>query len=205
MNARALDSVALRPYPLWMHIRGYRRLAVSALLSVVMLSMLPWQALPAASAPALLVLEYTVGGKKASVNVEARREPVASPTHGIGVDKITILPGVSVSSTRPLSDVRVEFYNGTLAQPILLYAIGIRYFKNADGLWLPRYQLIEDVLVMRGADGNWKPLAGAPAALVVTSSTLPNTEGFYPALEFGSGSGALHVDFWLAREQPATQ
>jgi hypothetical protein len=35
--------------------------------------------------------------------------------------------------------------------------------------------------------------------IVLTSSTLPNAEGYYPALEFGLTTGLTNIDAWLVR------
>ena len=77
----------------------------------------------------------------------------------------------------------------------------VRYFRNAEGLWVPHFRLDEEPLVRR--EGNrWVPLLqerGLPTLIVLTSSTLPNAEGFYPALEFGLTTGPLSIDLWRVR------
>jgi hypothetical protein len=141
-------------------------------------------------------------GVPAEIKVEARAGASLSPTRGKEFDKWTLRPGSAFASeTRP-EDVLVELYRGADTERVLLCSIGIRYFRDNRGVWVPHYQLNEEALVTRDKSGRWQPLTavrGAPSLIVLTNTTLPNAEGFYPSLEFGLTNGRLQIDSWIVR------
>jgi hypothetical protein len=112
-----------------------------------------------------------------------------------------VRPGDAILASGQPPDRLVELYSGTPQAPALICKLGLRYVRAPSGLWVAHFQLIEEPLVMRRGD-RWVPITGLPGAqnlIVLTSSTLPNAEGFYPALEFGFTNEAPPLDFWVVR------
>ncbi len=156
----------------------------------------------AAGLPVLMVLEHIENGQRVRTPVEAKRGAALSPARGKAYAKLNVLPGNPVAIEQQPSDVVVELYRGAGTERIILCAISIRYFRDARGYWIPHFQIVEDMLITRGRDGRWKPLdiaQGMPSLIVLTSTTLPNAEGFYPALEFGLTIGLVQIDSWDVR------
>jgi len=94
----------------------------------------------------------------------------------------------------------VELYTGTPAAPALLCRVWLRYYAGASG-WVPHFRLEEEPLVAR-VHGRWQPLElirGAGGVLVLHGGTLPNAEGYYPRLEFGSSVGPVAIVAWQVR------
>ena len=61
--------------------------------------------------------------------------------------------------------------------------------------------MVDEPLVTRRGE-KWLPLTalrGNAVLVVITNATLPNAEGFYPALEFGLSIGATPIDYWQVR------
>lgn len=155
----------------------------------------------AADTPALLGLQYTADGKALTLGVSSKPGQHASPTPGAAPTKWRVLPGTAIASVQRPADRVVELYRNSKPEPLLVCRIEVRYFRNKQGAWVPHMQLNEIPLVMRDRNG-WKPftsIAGLPGLMVLTSSTLPNAEGYYPWLEFGVSNGSTAVDFWLVR------
>ena len=140
----------------------------------------------------------------ASVEVQVAATPGAflSPARGKEFDKWILLPGNALVVSVQPKDRLVELYRGADIERVLLCSVGIRYFRDLRGAWVPHYQLNEEVLVTRDKNGRWQPLTavrGAPSLIVLTSATLPNAEGFYPSIEFGLTIGRLQIDSWVVR------
>ncbi len=150
----------------------------------------------------LMLLEHTEDGKAVQTKVEVKSGVVESKDRGKPRDKWIIRPGEAVSSeTRP-GDRAVNFYKITNRESTLLFIVKARYFQREDGKWVPHYQLNEEPLVQRGADGRWKPLTviqGVPSLIVQTGTALPNAEGYVAALELGFTIGAMSIDAWLVQ------
>jgi len=156
----------------------------------------------AAAPPLLMVLERIDGDQRTQIPVEAKRGAFLSPTRGKEFDKWTLRPGSAFASEARPDDMLVEFYRGVDSEPVLLFSIGIRYFRDNSAVWVPHYQLNEEVRVVRDKNGRWQPLTavrGAATFIVLTNTTLPNSEGFYPSLEFGLTNGLLQIDSWVVR------
>jgi hypothetical protein len=151
--------------------------------------------------PVLMVLEHVENGKRITTPVEAKRGAALSPARGRAHEKWTIRPGTVFNTAARPGDVVVELYRGADKERIHVGTVGIRYFRDKRGVWVPRFQLSQEPLLVRDKDG-WKPLTslrGAPSLIVITSSTLPNAEGFYPALEFGLTTGRMQIDSWVVK------
>ena len=159
--------------------------------------------LPAAAraAPVLMVLEHLADGARVRTEVRVVLEHTASPHAGKGQLKWAILPGEAIESpTRP-ADRIVHLFRRVGLQHAHICSVHARYFRNKVGAWAPHFRLDEQPLIVR-RNGRWQPLeqiAGVASLLVLTSSTLPNAEGFYPALEFGMTTGLTFIDSWIVR------
>jgi len=61
---------------------------------------------------------------------------------------------------------------------------------------------LQQVPLVVPTEKGWRPVTALPGAtelIMLTSSTVPNAEGYFPFLEFGAGSGRLAIDFWIVR------
>lgn len=155
-------------------------------------------------APPLLVLQYLSGGKPLlDVPVPYRPGYALSPARGRPAERWRIEPGQPLTSAQRPADRAVHLYQATgTGASTLLAIVHVRYYPDAEGHWTPHFQLLEEPLV-RYQDGRWQPYAtsrgGTPLWLVLTGTSLPNAEGFYPTLEFGFSAGPLTLDAWLVR------
>ncbi len=150
--------------------------------------------------PVLISLEHIENGKRVQTPIEAKAGAFVSPTRGKEFEKWAIRSGTALSSNSQPGDINVELYRGINTERTLLCSISIRYFRDDRGAWIPHYQLNQDTLVARDAHGRFQPLAitrGGAGLMVLTSSTLPNAEGFYPSLEFNAGIGSIQIDSWV--------
>jgi len=189
-----IDSGALRIYSVFMGRRRFSKLIVIGIAVLLTTLITPAQA----DTAVLMVLAHTENGRLVRVGVPAARGAFLSPSRGKEFDRWAVQPGNALVGGKQPDDVLVELYRGAESQRILVCAIGIRYFRDARGAWVPHYQLNQEPLVARDADGRWQPLPGVPL-IMLTGSTLPNAEGFYPALEFGLTAGLLEIDSWVVR------
>jgi hypothetical protein len=159
--------------------------------------------LPAKVDLVLMVLEHTEQGKTVQTKVVAKIGETKSPLQGKALEKVRILPGNPLVIDQQPSDAIIELYRGGGIEGGMLCSIGVRYFRDPRGLWVPHFQLIEDALVTRAPDGRWRPLniaRGAPSLIVMSGTSLPNPDGFYPTLEFGLTNGMLQIDSWTIRQ-----
>jgi hypothetical protein len=151
--------------------------------------------------PTLMVLELGERGNSRALEIKVAPGATISPLSGARPQRWVLRPGDSIAAgTRP-PDRLVELYSGTAQSHALICKVGLRYVRAPSGLWVAHFQLIEEPLVARQGD-RWVPittLQGAQNLIVLTSSTLPNAEGFYPALEFGFTNEAPPLDFWVVR------
>ncbi len=151
--------------------------------------------------PPLLILQYLSGGKHYDVPVPYREGYALSPARGRPQERWRITPGQRFYSERRPPARAVHLYQGTDELRTLLAIVHVRYFRDAKQRWTPHFQLVEEPLVTY-RDGRWQPYTsarGAPLALVLTGTSLPNAEGFYPMLEFGSSAGPVAIDAWIVR------
>jgi hypothetical protein len=149
--------------------------------------------------PTLMVLELGERGNSRALEIKVTPGATISPLPGVRPQRWVLRPGDSiVAGVRP-PDRLVELYSGTAQAQTLICKVALRYVRAPNGLWVAHFQLIEEPLVARQGD-RWVPittLQGAQNLIVLTSSTLPNAEGFYPALEFGFTNEAPPLDFWV--------
>lgn len=158
--------------------------------------------LHAAKPPVLMLLEYIQDGKVVQTKIELKSGVVESKDKGKPRDKWLIRAGDAIKSdTRP-GERAVNFYKTSGGESTLLFIVKARYFQNNDGKWVPQFQLNEEPLVMRGADGKWKPLTviqGVPSLIVQTGTALPNAEGYVASLELGFTTGGMPIDAWVVQ------
>ncbi|MFQ5757403.1 MAG: hypothetical protein ACE5H7_15090 [Acidiferrobacterales bacterium] len=154
------------------------------------------------AAPVIMILEHVQNGERIQTPIEAIPDLITSPHAGKGQLKWSILPGEPIESEVRPADRVVHLLRHIGLQRNLLCTVKVRYFKNnKDGLWVPHFQLNQEVLVMR-KNGRWRPVSevrGVATLIVLTSSTLPNAEGYYPSLEFGLTTGLTKIDSWAVR------
>lgn len=155
-----------------------------------------------AAAPVLLTLESADPGKpRVSATIKAEGGLTTSPTRAQAREKWSLKAGETLSASTQPPDRLVELYQASGNQATLLCAVQVRYFRNKDGEWQPHYVMVDEPLVTRRGE-KWLPLTalrGNAALVVITNATLPNAEGFYPALEFGLSIGTTPIDYWQVR------
>lgn len=169
-----------------------------ALLALGILALVP---ITVAAAPVIMILEHRENGKPIQTEIEAIPDLVTSPHAGKGLPKWAILPGWAIQSQVRPGDRVVHLFRQIGLNRNHLCTVKVRYFSNKEGLWLPHFQLNQEPLFVR-KNGRWQPLTvvkGVATLIVLTSSTLPNGEGYYPSLEFGLTTGLTKIDSWIVR------
>ncbi len=178
--------------------RRYTRLAACALLGLMASALV---ASPVYAAPVIMVLQSLVNGTPIKAEVEAVPDLVTSPLAGKALPKWSVVPGEAVASQRRPPDRVVHLLRKAGLEYQHICSIKLRYYPDKQGVWVPHFQLDEQPSVVR-RNGRWQPLTtvrGLPSLVVLTSSTLPNAEGFYPSLEFGLTIGLMSIDSWIVR------
>jgi hypothetical protein len=168
---------------------------------VLGLALLLYAPFALSAAPVVMLLAHTENSTTVVTPIRAVAELVTSPYASQGLPKWAILPGDTIESLYRPADRAVALFHKVGLQLVPVCRINVRYFRNRQGGWVPNFQLDEEPVVMR-KDGHWAPLTtlrGAPSLIVLTSNTLPNAEGFYPALEFGQTIGLTYIDSWIVR------
>ena len=148
--------------------------------------------------PSVMTIEYRNFRDRLSVEVPLAPGVVPSPHRGKSQKRIAILPGDALRATARPPDRSVNLYRGVNKQRILLCVIRVRYYRTDKERWLPHFQLYQEPVLVRDGSG-WRPAAaalGAPGLIMLTSSTLPNAQGYFRSLEFGLTSGPIFVDAW---------
>lgn len=157
--------------------------------------------LQAAKPPVLMLLEHVADdGKTVQTKIEMKSGVVQSKDKDKSREKWIIRSGDALTSAVRPGDRAASFYQTTGGGNTQLFVVQARYFQRDDGKWVPRFQLNEEPLVMRGRDGKWKPLTviqGVPSLIVQSGSALPNAEGYAASLELGFTVGAMSIDAWL--------
>ncbi|HSW51946.1 MAG TPA: hypothetical protein VLG93_01845 [Sulfuricaulis sp.] len=176
-----------------------RRLLLA--LAIALLGFAP--VLQAAKPPVLMLLEHVADdGKAVQTRIELKPGVVESKEKGKARTKWIIRAGDALASAVRPGDRAVNFYKTTGGESTLLFIVKARYYQREDGRWVPRFQLNEEPLVMRGPDGRWKPLTviqGVPSLIVQSGSVLPNAEGHAAALELGFTIGGMPIDAWVVQ------
>lgn len=153
--------------------------------------------------PVLMVLDYDIGGKHLPQPIPMKLGEFTLSEAPPGADKLRITAGDAfpAAAARP-SDRAVELYQASTQGRSLVCIVHVRYFRDRAGRWVANFQLVEQPLVARDAQGNWKPfteIRGTPGLVVLSGSALPNAEGFYPSLEFGLNLKKVFVNSWAVR------
>ena len=153
------------------------------------------------AAPVIMVLQSRVQGENVQAQIEAVPDIVTSPFAGKLSPKWAVLPGQAIVSTQRPVDRVVHLFRKVGLQQSHICSINLRYYPDRQGGWVPHFQMDEQPAVVR-RNGRWVPikqLQGIASLIVLTSSTLPNAEGFYPSLEFGLTVGMTSIDAWVVR------
>ena len=156
---------------------------------------------PAVAAPVIMLLEHMEDGERISTKIEAVSDLKASPHAGKGQLSFAILPGDALKAKLRPNDRIVHLFRQVGLERVPLCTVSVRYYKKRDTKWLPHFQLNQEPLFVR-KNKRWVPLTtvkGIATLIVLTSSTLPNAEGYYPSLEFGLTTGLTFIDSWVVR------
>ena len=155
----------------------------------------------ALAAPVIMVLQSRAQGENVQAQIEAVPDVVTSPFVGKVSPKWAVLPGQAIASSQRPADRVVHLFRKVGLEQSHICSINLRYFPDRQGGWVPHFQMDEQPAVVR-RNGRWVPikeLRGISSLVVLTSSTLPNAEGFYPSLEFGLTVGMTSIDAWVVR------
>lgn len=178
--------------------RSYRRLIAGAVVGFMALTL----ASPFVHAAAvIMVLQSQVNGNPIKAEVEAVPELVTSPLAGKALPKWSVVPGEAIKSPGRPAERVVHLFRKVGLEYQHICSIKLRYYPDKQGVWVPHFQLDEQPAVVR-KNGRWQPITtvrGLPSLVVLTSSTLPNAEGFYPSLELGLTIGLMSIDSWIVR------
>ena len=177
---------------------SHPRVAIALMLVVASMLIAPVTVL---AAPVIMVLESRAQDDNVQAQIEAVPDLVTSPFAGKLSPKWVVLPGEAIVSDRRPADRVVHLFRKVGLQQSLICSINLRYFPDRHGAWVPQFQIVEQPAVAR-RNGRWVPiqqLQGIASLIVLTSSTLPNAEGFYPSLEFGLTVGMTSIDAWIVR------
>lgn len=153
------------------------------------------------AAPVIMVLQSRAQGENVQAKIEAVPDIVTSPVAGKVSPKWAVLPGQAIASAQRPADRVVHLFRKVGLQQSHICSINLRYYPDKEGAWIPHFQMDEQPAVVR-RNGRWVPikqLQGISSLIVLTSSTLPNAEGFYPSLEFGLTIGMTSIDAWIVR------
>jgi hypothetical protein len=154
-----------------------------------------------AADPVLLKLEYAWNGEPVSLAVSATPGAYPSSRPGEAPARWRVVPGNPIASpTRP-DNRTVEFYRRNGLQDALVSRLDVRYFRDQQGYWVPRFQVHHIPLVYRTEDG-WVPIPvaeGRADLVMLVGKHLPNAEGFYPSLEFTLGVKPVPIDRWVVK------
>ncbi|MDH5631484.1 MAG: hypothetical protein OEZ10_00670 [Gammaproteobacteria bacterium] len=139
---------------------------------------------------------------ESSARVFFRAEEQESPEAGTGFDRIIIKPGTAVGSRRRPNDLALDLFRGKGRQRIPVATLAVRYYRHQQGLWVPKFTLLHEPMVIRQGDRlipMETPLGSSN--LVLEGGNLPNAEGYYTKLSFTQGLGRTYVDSWQLRQQ----
>lgn len=153
------------------------------------------------AAPVIMVLQSLGKGEQIQAKIEAVPDLTTSPHAGKAQAKWSVLPGEAIKSPGRPAERVVHLLRKVGLEYQHLCSIKLRYYPAKQGVWVPHFQLDEQPAVVR-KNGRWQPITtvrGLPSLVVLTSSTLPNAEGFYPSLEFGLTIGLMSIDSWIVR------
>lgn len=188
MTNRIANAVACSRAPVWIALMLVVASAFTAPTAVL-------------AAPVIMVLQSRAQDENVQAKIEAIPDIVTSPFVGKLSPKWVVLPGQAIASAQRPADRVVHLFRKVGLQQSHICSINLRYYPDKEGAWIPHFQMDEQPAVVR-RNGRWVPikqLQGISSLIVLTSSTLPNAEGFYPSLEFGLTVGMTSIDAWMVR------
>ena len=156
----------------------------------------------AQAATVLMLLEHAEGGKAVQTEIGIKSGMVEAKDKGKPRDHWVLRPGEAIKSASQPADHAVSFYKITGGTNTLVFIVKVRYFQNDKGKWAPQFQLNEEPLVVRGANGRWIPytaIQGAPGLIVQTGNVMPNAYGYLSSIELGFTVGAMPIDAWMVQ------
>ncbi|GMR21566.1 MAG: hypothetical protein BMS9Abin36_2168 [Gammaproteobacteria bacterium] len=148
----------------------------------------------------LLILQFENfrEGDNEEAMVEFRPGPVESPFAGKPFDRVRIEFAETSYFPEEQQDRSVYLYRNNKDKRLLLASIQIRFYDEGDKGWVPHFKIQQDITLIRQGD-KWLPIPTAPGAsnvVMLTSSSIPNTEGYYSYLEFSFSPKQIYIDSW---------
>lgn len=136
--------------------------------------------------------------KRTVVDVPLEAGNYESSEMGIITDRIEIYPGNPILHGRRPKNRTLKLFRGTDKKRILLCNIEIRYYAAQKNIWLPRFKVQQEIAVIPVGD-TYMPISTVPGSsepLMLTGSSIPNAEGYYPRLKIGFGNQRFFLDSW---------
>lgn len=153
-------------------------------------------------APVLFTIDYISSSERLQAEVQLLEGLVVSPYQGKPQRRIEIHSGSEVRADRRPAGRLVHLYRGIDDQRVQLGTIVVRYYREANGHWRPRYVLHQEPIFVPDGQGGWRPALspmGGTGLLVQTGGASPNAEGYFRKLQFRLATGSLYVDAWETR------
>ena len=131
-------------------------------------------------------------------DVELKKGLHITPLVGKKYPVWRITPGNPLSSPVNPPPRAITLYQKTDSGDGTLGAVLVKYYKNRLGTWTPHFQFSQEILFKRAPGGGWQPKqsVGIPEFIEVRGPTMPNGEGYYPALELRPLAGPISIDAW---------
>lgn len=171
--------------------RRWRRYALAAALAIV-----SGGAAMAADPPLIARLVYTDQGATRTLKIRLVDGPVAGGVEQSARPLWSLLPGDVLKSATPPPDRQILFFQRYNAAVEVVCAAAIRFYP-VDGGWLPRFRLdAPPPMVWNGRAWSLARPDQPGRSLTVVGSHVPNADGYYTEIQFGSTGGDLRIDGW---------
>ena len=149
-----------------------------------------------AAPPDLAQLTFAGATKKQVIHIPAKTGKYTPKNKGPAQASWFLIPGEALKAeTQPREQV-IRLYHTTASTRALLCTIVVKYFP-ANGKWLPRYRMEENLMLARSGD-HLVPAPtgmGEPDLNLMVGTLLPNVEGYYDRIEFGLPLTRVAIDY----------
>ena len=163
---------------------------------LISLSLLPASALAEDALVLFRIQAATQAEQKTDVIYKSGLQ--LSPLAGKKAPSWWLVSGTPIQNTTRPRQLIVTLYHKTDSGSGLLGSVVVKYYRSGENLWTPHFQFSQEQLFMRAPSGAWQPKqsVGMPEFIEARGATMPNGEGFYPALELRALSGPISIDGW---------
>ena len=172
-----------------MHIRLPLKIALSLLLAGCFAS-------AHAAPPDLAQLTFAGATKKQIIHIPAKAGKYTPKNKVSAQASWFLVAGEALKAgTQPAEQV-IRLYRTAGSTRALLCTIAVKYFP-ANGKWLPRYRMEENLMLARTGE-RLVPMPtgmGEPDLNLMVGTLLPNVEGYYDRIEFGLPLTSVAIDY----------